>query len=181
MSSSTETGPGKSLRRDAGIIGLLFASTTSMIGSGWLFGALHASKIAGPLSMVLISVLRPFFWKKPPPSAKYASAVPSNGRPAMRNGPAARRRAGATTAPVSEAESAASIERRECLGFTCTCYYTRRRRPLYAGFAYKNWTFRARSASRRGEQNAPPSELERYGTCELDVRVRSVRPHATLV
>jgi amino acid transporter len=39
------------LRRDAGIIGLLFASTTSMIGSGWLFGALHASKIAGPLSL----------------------------------------------------------------------------------------------------------------------------------
>lgn len=43
--------PGHSLRRDAGIIGLLFASTTSMIGSGWLFGALHASKIAGPLSL----------------------------------------------------------------------------------------------------------------------------------
>ncbi|WP_156885345.1 APC family permease [Acidihalobacter ferrooxydans] len=42
---------GKSLRRDAGIIGLLFASTTSMIGSGWLFGALHAAKIAGPLSL----------------------------------------------------------------------------------------------------------------------------------
>ena len=40
-----------SLRRDARIIGLLFASTTSMIGSGWLFGAYHASKIAGPLSI----------------------------------------------------------------------------------------------------------------------------------
>ncbi len=39
------------LRRDARIIGLLFASTTSMIGSGWLFGAYHASKIAGPLSV----------------------------------------------------------------------------------------------------------------------------------
>ncbi len=39
------------LRRDARIIGLLFASTTSMIGSGWLFGAFHASKIAGPLSL----------------------------------------------------------------------------------------------------------------------------------
>ncbi|RDU97775.1 APC family permease [Trinickia dinghuensis] len=39
------------LRRDAGIVGLLFASTTSMIGSGWLFGAYHASKIAGPLSI----------------------------------------------------------------------------------------------------------------------------------
>jgi amino acid transporter len=51
MSSSPEAGTGTRLRRDAGIIGLLFASTTSMIGSGWLFGALHASKIAGPLSM----------------------------------------------------------------------------------------------------------------------------------
>jgi len=39
------------LRRDAGIVGLLFASTTSMIGSGWLFGAYHASRIAGPLSI----------------------------------------------------------------------------------------------------------------------------------
>ena len=51
MSGSAEAPTGKGLRRDAGIIGLLFASTTSMIGSGWLFGALHASKIAGPLSL----------------------------------------------------------------------------------------------------------------------------------
>ena len=35
------------LRRDARIIGLLFASTTSMIGSGWLFGSFHAARIAG--------------------------------------------------------------------------------------------------------------------------------------
>ena len=40
-----------SLRREARIIGLLFASTTSMIGSGWLFGAYHASRIAGPLAI----------------------------------------------------------------------------------------------------------------------------------
>lgn len=39
------------LRRDAGIVGLLFASTTSMVGSGWLFGAYHAARIAGPLSI----------------------------------------------------------------------------------------------------------------------------------
>ena len=52
MSTSSETATAVGLRRDAGIIGLLFASTTSMIGSGWLFGALHASKIAGPLSLV---------------------------------------------------------------------------------------------------------------------------------
>ncbi len=43
--------PRKSLRRDARIVGLLFASTTSMIGSGWLFGAFHAAKIAGPLAV----------------------------------------------------------------------------------------------------------------------------------
>ena len=40
-----------SLRRDAKILGLLFASTTSMIGSGWLFGAFHATRIAGPLAI----------------------------------------------------------------------------------------------------------------------------------
>jgi amino acid transporter len=51
MSTPSIATPGKGLRRDAGIIGLLFASTTSMIGSGWLFGALHAAKIAGPLSL----------------------------------------------------------------------------------------------------------------------------------
>ena len=43
--------PAGKLKRDASIVGLLFASTTSMIGSGWLFGAYHASKIAGPLSV----------------------------------------------------------------------------------------------------------------------------------
>lgn len=51
MSVSSPGDTGKGLRRDAGVIGLLFASTTSMIGSGWLFGALHAAKIAGPLSL----------------------------------------------------------------------------------------------------------------------------------
>lgn len=39
------------LRREAGIIGLLFASVTSVIGSGWLFGPLQAATIAGPLSV----------------------------------------------------------------------------------------------------------------------------------
>lgn len=39
------------LRRDARIIGLLFASVTSMIGSGWLFGSFHAARIAGPLAI----------------------------------------------------------------------------------------------------------------------------------
>ncbi|HET6725833.1 MAG TPA: APC family permease [Gammaproteobacteria bacterium] len=43
-------GPTK-LRRDAGVIGLLYASLGSIIGSGWLFGALHASIEAGPYSV----------------------------------------------------------------------------------------------------------------------------------
>ncbi|WP_258187614.1 APC family permease [Trinickia symbiotica] len=51
MSEATEAGVTATLRRDARVIGLLFASTTSIVGSGWLFGAFHASKIAGPLSI----------------------------------------------------------------------------------------------------------------------------------
>ena len=40
------------LKRDVGMVGLLFVSVGSIIGSGWLFGALSASQIAGPLSAV---------------------------------------------------------------------------------------------------------------------------------
>lgn len=40
------------LRRDAGSLGLLFASIGGMIGSGWLFSALNAAKIAGPASLI---------------------------------------------------------------------------------------------------------------------------------
>ena len=40
------------MRRDIGRIGLLFASVGSIIGSGWLFGALNASRIAGPAAVV---------------------------------------------------------------------------------------------------------------------------------
>ncbi|MEJ2059858.1 MAG: APC family permease [Gammaproteobacteria bacterium] len=39
------------LRKEAGPVGLLYASLGGMIGSGWLFGSLHAAKLAGPLSM----------------------------------------------------------------------------------------------------------------------------------
>ncbi|MEJ2361610.1 MAG: APC family permease [Gammaproteobacteria bacterium] len=39
------------LRKEAGPIGLLYASLGGMIGSGWLFGSLHAAKMAGPLSI----------------------------------------------------------------------------------------------------------------------------------
>ncbi len=40
------------LRRDVGVVGLLFAAVGSIIGSGWLFGALSASQIAGPASVL---------------------------------------------------------------------------------------------------------------------------------
>ena len=40
------------LRRDVGRVGLLFAGVGSIIGSGWLFGALTASTIAGPAAIV---------------------------------------------------------------------------------------------------------------------------------
>ena len=51
MSQATGLSLAGNLRRDARIIGLLFASTTSMIGSGWLFGSYHAARIAGPLAI----------------------------------------------------------------------------------------------------------------------------------
>ncbi|MDN5849414.1 MAG: APC family permease [Nitrococcus sp.] len=40
------------LRRDIGIVGLLFTAIGSIIGSGWLFGALSAAQIAGPASIL---------------------------------------------------------------------------------------------------------------------------------
>jgi amino acid transporter len=39
------------MRRDIGTVGLLFAGVGSIIGSGWLFGALNASQIAGPAAI----------------------------------------------------------------------------------------------------------------------------------
>ncbi|MCA1219426.1 APC family permease [Streptomyces sp. 8L] len=39
------------LRRDMGRVSLLFAGVGSIIGSGWLFGALNAAKLAGPSSI----------------------------------------------------------------------------------------------------------------------------------
>lgn len=45
------TGEGGKLRRDIGRIGLLFSAVGSIIGSGWLFGALNAAEIAGPASI----------------------------------------------------------------------------------------------------------------------------------
>jgi amino acid transporter len=40
------------LRRHVGVVGLLFASVGSIIGSGWLFGALNASTTAGPAAVI---------------------------------------------------------------------------------------------------------------------------------
>ena len=48
----TATAGRRRLRRDIGVVGLLFTSVGSIIGSGWLFGALSASKIAGPAALV---------------------------------------------------------------------------------------------------------------------------------
>src|ERR1700679_499605 len=44
--------PAHGLKRDAGRIGLLFSSIGGMIGSGWLFGALNAARIAGPAALI---------------------------------------------------------------------------------------------------------------------------------
>ena len=42
----------RKLHRDIGFFGLLFASLGSIIGAGWLFGALYASSLAGPASVI---------------------------------------------------------------------------------------------------------------------------------
>jgi amino acid transporter len=39
------------LRREVGLVGLVFASLGSIIGAGWLFGALYASSLAGPAAI----------------------------------------------------------------------------------------------------------------------------------
>ncbi len=40
------------MRKDFGLIGLLFAAIGSIIGSGWLFSSLHASSQAGPAALI---------------------------------------------------------------------------------------------------------------------------------
>jgi amino acid transporter len=53
--STSEASTGSSqhgLKRDLGIIGLLFASVGSIIGSGWLFGAMNASITTGPSAII---------------------------------------------------------------------------------------------------------------------------------
>jgi amino acid transporter len=57
MSTAESVGRGavgsdRRLRREVGLVGLLFASVGSIIGSGWLFGALGASSVAGPAAVI---------------------------------------------------------------------------------------------------------------------------------
>ena len=40
------------LRREVGVVGLVFASLGSIIGAGWLFAALYASSLAGPAAII---------------------------------------------------------------------------------------------------------------------------------
>ncbi len=42
----------KRLKRHVGLVGLLFTAVGSIIGSGWLFGALNAAQQAGPASII---------------------------------------------------------------------------------------------------------------------------------
>lgn len=51
-----QAGDDVALRRDIGTIGLLFTAVGSIIGSGWLFGALSAAQIAGPGAIVAWSI-----------------------------------------------------------------------------------------------------------------------------
>jgi amino acid transporter len=44
--------PSRRLRRDIGLIGLMWASVGSIIGSGWLFGAQKAVVVAGPAAVI---------------------------------------------------------------------------------------------------------------------------------
>ena len=43
---------GRKLKREVSTVGLLFFSLGSIIGSGWLFGALYASQVAGPAAII---------------------------------------------------------------------------------------------------------------------------------
>src|SRR3954466_11328409 len=55
MSVGTEQQPTRrpvSLKREIGLIGLLWASVGSIIGSGWLFGAQKALITAGPAAII---------------------------------------------------------------------------------------------------------------------------------
>jgi amino acid transporter len=46
------SGDDPKLRKEIGLVGLLFTAIGSIIGSGWLFSSLHASEQAGPASLI---------------------------------------------------------------------------------------------------------------------------------
>jgi amino acid transporter len=51
--AATPTAPSDvGLKREMGLIGATWASETSIIGSGWLFGALYAVQAAGPIALL---------------------------------------------------------------------------------------------------------------------------------
>jgi amino acid transporter len=51
--SAAVTQPGDvGLKREVGFIGAVWASESSIIGSGWLFGALYAAQVAGPAAII---------------------------------------------------------------------------------------------------------------------------------
>src|SRR3954451_12177805 len=56
MASNTlaekESGHSGGLQRSVGFYGLMFVSLGSIIGSGWLLGALNAAQVAGPASLI---------------------------------------------------------------------------------------------------------------------------------
>jgi amino acid transporter len=51
-SNTSSSSHDKRLHREMGLIGLLFAAIGSIIGSGWLFGALYAAEKSGPASTI---------------------------------------------------------------------------------------------------------------------------------
>src|SRR3954469_3308160 len=52
MSKPNEAHAPGQLKRSVGLYGLMFVSLGSIIGSGWLLGALNAAEVAGPASVL---------------------------------------------------------------------------------------------------------------------------------
>ena len=52
MTTTAETPTGTGLKKTVGFWGLMFVSLGSIIGSGWLLGALNAASFAGAASII---------------------------------------------------------------------------------------------------------------------------------
>ena len=52
MVAAQEKTGASSMKRTIGLVQLTFIGISSIIGSGWLFGAFHSAKIAGPASLL---------------------------------------------------------------------------------------------------------------------------------